>query len=81
MTAPTPTPRQQRPLRNTSKDTGNDRSFQLSRIYAKGWNKAKALSSDNLLDLDSEKIAAMNPYRLEDERRRWIEGFAAGSLA
>ena len=58
----------------------SDRSFLLSRIYAKGWNKAKALSSDTLLDLDSEKIAAMNPYRLEDERSRWTEGFAGGAL-
>ena len=57
----------------------NDQSFRLSRIYAKGWNAAKALSSDNLLDLDAEKIAAMNPYRQEDERLRWAEGFAGGA--
>jgi hypothetical protein len=57
-----------------------DKSFNLSRIYAKGWNAAKSMTSDELLDLDAEKISAMNPYRLEDERQRWREGFAGGSI-
>lgn len=60
-------------------DIGDGRSFLLSRIYAKGWNAAKVLTSDRLAELDSEKIAALNPYRLEDERQRWTEGFSAGS--
>ncbi len=55
-------------------------SFELSRIYAKGWNAAKALSSDDILDITAEKLAAMNPYRLEEERLRWREGFAAGAI-
>ena len=58
----------------------DDRSFHLSRIYAKGWNAAKALSSDYLAELDAKSIAAMNPYRIEDERRRWKEGFAAAAI-
>jgi hypothetical protein len=58
----------------------NNPSFDLSRIYAKGWNAAKALSSDDLLDLSAERLSAMNPYRLEEERRRWREGFAAGAI-
>ncbi len=57
-----------------------DQSFNLSRIYAKGWNAAKALSSDRLGELDAKSIAAMNPYRIEDERRRWQEGFAAAAI-
>ena len=73
--------RQQTALRKTSSDAGRNRSFQLSRIYAKGWNAAKAMSSDALLDLDAAKTAAMNPFRLEDERRRWAEGFADAALA
>ncbi len=58
----------------------NDQSFALSRIYAKGWNAAKAVSPDRLGELDAKNIAAMNPYRIEDERRRWQEGFAAGAI-
>ena len=57
-----------------------DQSFNLSRIYAKGWNAAKAMTSDELLDLDAKKIAELNPYRQEDERKRWREGFAGGSI-
>ncbi|HEY5048270.1 MAG TPA: hypothetical protein VII49_09640 [Rhizomicrobium sp.] len=51
----------------------------MSRIYATGWNAAKALSTDCLADLDADKIAAMNPYRNDDERRRWNEGFEGGA--
>jgi hypothetical protein len=57
-----------------------DQSFNLSRIYAKGWNAAKAMTSDDLQDLSAEKLVAMNPYRAEDERKRWAEGFACGAI-
>ena len=57
-----------------------DQSFNLSRIYAKGWNAAKAMSADDILDLNAEKVAAMNPYQGEDERKRWAEGFACGAI-
>lgn len=72
--------RQVHQLSSTSTIMKSDHSFQLSRIYAKGWNMAKALSSDRLDGLDEQGIAAMNPYRIEDERRRWQQGFAAGAL-
>jgi len=62
-----------------STTTSNDQSFHLSRIYAKGWNAAKAFASDDPLELSAEKLAAMNPYRLENERQRWSEGFADGA--
>jgi hypothetical protein len=65
--------------RTVAQDASADRSFLLSRIYAKGWNASKAMSADRLLDLDAEKIAALNPYALEDERQRWAEGFAGGA--
>ncbi|MGD0190584.1 MAG: hypothetical protein ABSD74_07570 [Rhizomicrobium sp.] len=64
----------------TTTMTNTDQSFSLSRIYAKGWNAAKAMTSDELLDLDAKKIAELNPYRQEDERQRWREGFAGGSI-
>jgi hypothetical protein len=67
-------------LRESTTQMNIDRSFHLSRIYAKGWNAAKALTSDALLDLSAEKVAAMNPYRAEDERKRWAVGFASGSI-
>jgi len=63
----------------TANKMENDHSFRLSRIYATGWNAAKALSTDCLADLDADKIAAMNPYRNDDERRRWNEGFEGGA--
>ena len=72
-------PRRQQPLRKASGNAASDRSFHLSRIYAKGWNAAKAMSSDVLFDLNSARIAALNPYRLEDERQRWAEGFIGGA--
>jgi hypothetical protein len=57
-----------------------ERSFHLSRIYAKGWNAAKAMTSDELSDLSAAEIANLNPYRQEDERHRWREGFAGGAI-
>jgi hypothetical protein len=66
------------PLTTTIVNT--DRSFHLSRIYAMGWNAAKAMTSDALADLDAKTIASLNPCRQEDERKRWREGFAGGSI-
>jgi hypothetical protein len=45
--------------------------FQLSRIYAQGWNAARtgAMSRE----------AVFNPYCSEPERSRWQQGFAAAS--
>ena len=57
----------------------SDSSFELSRIYARGWNAAKSLSSDDLLNLSAEKIAAMNPYQIDEQRMRWRDGFVGGA--
>jgi ribosome modulation factor len=39
--------------------------FRLSRIYAQGWNAARAVNG-----------AAANPYPADPERSRWQEGFS-----
>ncbi|HWF64183.1 MAG TPA: hypothetical protein VN685_06195 [Rhizomicrobium sp.] len=49
-------------------------SFQLSRIYAQGWNAAKRLPAADAR-LDAKAIAELNPYKSEPERTRWTEGF------
>ena len=52
-------------------------SFQLSRIYAQGWNAAKHLPTDDRLD--AKAVAKLNPYKSEPERARWSEGFFKAS--
>lgn len=50
-------------------------SYELSRIYAKGWSAGGDISvvdSDEGLEAT---IAALNPYRTEEERERWALGF------
>jgi hypothetical protein len=42
-------------------------AFQRSRIYAEGWNAARALNSG------AKPVS--NPYASEPERSRWNEGF------
>jgi len=52
--------------------------FELSRIYAAGWNAANALSADERDGLMTNGgIAALNPWPAEKarERARWAEGF------
>lgn len=51
--------------------------FQLSRIYAQGWNAANKLSAEDGAALDAAAIAARNPYANEPELSRWRDGFAA----
>ena len=51
--------------------------FQLSRIYAQGWNTANKLTADESLAMTVTAIAALNPYANEPELSRWSEGFAA----
>lgn len=50
--------------------------FRLSRIYAKGWNAAGRLTSNQVAALDSASVAVLNPYTVETDRARWTEGFA-----
>jgi hypothetical protein len=50
-------------------------SFELSRIYAKGWS---AGGDDSIIDSEDgldATIAALNPYRSGEERERWALGF------
>jgi hypothetical protein len=47
----------------------------LSRIEAEGWNAARRVPLAALTQLDSEKIAALNPYTYDAEQTRWNAGF------
>jgi hypothetical protein len=50
-------------------------SFELSRIYAKGWS---AGGDGSIVDSDEgleATIAALNPYQIDVERERWARGF------
>jgi hypothetical protein len=52
--------------------------FELSRIYAQGWNAAGALTVDEREALmTGGGMAALNPWPLEKkhEHERWAEGF------
>lgn len=50
--------------------------FQLSRIYAKGW-QAGMNSASEAPDFDSEASAeALNPCEAAEERERWSQGFS-----
>jgi hypothetical protein len=48
-------------------------SFQLSRIYAEGWNTARRLAANSLAG--SKAMVELNPHKSEPERSRWNEGF------
>jgi len=52
-------------------------SFQLSRVYAQGWNAARRLPAD--ARLDAKAIAKLNPHMSDPERTRWSEGFSKAS--
>jgi len=49
--------------------------FELSRIYAEGWNAASKLSPTDSAVLESRGMAALNPYEAGREHDRWAEGF------
>jgi hypothetical protein len=51
--------------------------FRLSRVQAEGWNAARRVPVARLAQLDSAKIAALNPYRHDPEQMRWTTGFAS----
>ena len=53
-------------------------SFQLSRIYAQGWNAAKRLPVPEARP-DAKAVAELNPYKSGPERARWSEGFLKAS--
>ena len=60
---------------NTQENSANsDADFRMSRIRAEGWQAARTyLISGN--PGDEKKIAALNPYRTELERKQWYMGF------
>jgi hypothetical protein len=50
-------------------------AFKLSRIFAEGWNAAHKLSGGECDRLSLRAMSALNPYRDEPGRSRWVEGF------
>lgn len=55
----------------------NHSPFQLSRVYAQGWNAARRLPVN--IRVDPKTIADLNPHESEPERTRWNEGFLKAS--
>jgi len=51
-------------------------AFQLSRIFAQGWNAARKLSTEKSDKLTQRSSAVLNPYASEPQRSRWAKGFA-----
>lgn len=51
-------------------------AFRLSRVEAEGWIAARRVPLAVLAQLDNAKIAALNPYALGPEQKRWKAGFA-----
>jgi hypothetical protein len=52
-----------------------DNTFQLSRIFAKGWTAARALPANDDVEDIRMRAVALNPYTKEPEKSRWSEGF------
>ena len=48
--------------------------FQLSRIYAQGWNAARQMRLER-----AEAEGVVVPYAADPERASWQRGFADGS--
>ncbi len=58
-----------------SEPASEDHRFKLSRIYAQGWNAAKASLASGIENIDAGQAAMRNPYRDSEERSRWLKGF------
>lgn len=52
-------------------------TFELSRIYGRGWNAAKKLLADGRA-ANAKQAAKLNPYSSGEERARWTKGFEEG---
>lgn len=50
-------------------------AYRLSRVYAEGWNKARDLSAEERAQVDLSGLDKLNPYAVEPQRARWMEGF------
>ncbi|HVP84127.1 MAG TPA: hypothetical protein VMS78_05355 [Rhizomicrobium sp.] len=65
-------------MRGISKKSRSiDKAFDLSRVYAEGWNASRKLSIFETDDSDGAG-ESLNPYTREPQRSRWAKGFAAG---
>lgn len=53
--------------------------FQLSRIYAQGWNAANTISANDYSQLNPARMTALNPYVADPQRSRWNAGFQAAT--
>ena len=53
--------------------------FELSRIYAQGWNAAIGMTSSEFCEPGIGNEVVMNPYSDEPERSRWSDGFRKAS--
>jgi hypothetical protein len=49
--------------------------FELSRIYAQGWNAAAKMPANEYSELDPSKVAHLNPHPTDPKRSRWNDGF------
>lgn len=50
--------------------------YELSRIYAQGWNAALKMTPQQQSVLEAQGIAALNPYSGKGrDQERWAEGF------
>ncbi len=54
-------------------------NFELSRIYAQGWNMAAKLTPGQERVFKAQGMDALNPYAGADQRARWAEGFQRGA--
>jgi hypothetical protein len=54
-----------------------DGTYQLSRIFAKGWAAARATPANDDADDIQARAGELNPYTKEPEKSRWSAGFVA----
>jgi hypothetical protein len=50
--------------------------FRLSRIESEGWKEAQSLMTRDVLTIDEDRIATLNPHSADPQRARWHLGFA-----
>ena len=68
------TPSGRKPARRERNAVIDQTPFQLSRIYAQGWNAARQARLERA---EAEGVVA--PYAADPERASWQRGFADGS--
>jgi hypothetical protein len=50
--------------------------FQLSRVYAAGWNTGMSCAADEDADALAARGEALNPHDAPAARARWTQGFS-----